>query len=107
MKTGHSVGAKGPYRPYAAARSVEIRLGRPITEHEIQIAAELGWSEWRHVSPKLATLRLRLFLKAKQAGLCMPMEKWPGAPDAGNLHVRCDEGEGAVGESAPLYSIEK
>jgi len=34
------------------------------------------------------------------------MEKWPGAPDAGNLHVRCEEGEGAVGETAPLYSTE-
>ena len=41
-----------------------------------------------------------------ETGLCMPMEKWPGAPDAGNLHVRCDEGEGAVGETAPLYSTE-
>ena len=66
MKTGNSVGVKGPYRSYVAARSVEIRLGRPITEHEIQRATELGWSEWRCVSSKLATLRLRLFLKAKQ-----------------------------------------
>jgi RNA-directed DNA polymerase len=32
----------------------------------MRAAADLGWKEWRRVSPKLATLRLRLFLKAKQ-----------------------------------------
>lgn len=47
-------------------RREEFRLGRPITEEEIQEAAKLGWSEWRRVSPKLSTLRLRLYLKAKQ-----------------------------------------
>jgi len=47
-------------------RREECRLGRPITEEEIQEAAKLGWSEWRRVSPKISTLRLRLFLKAKQ-----------------------------------------
>lgn len=38
----------------------------PATEEELQVATDLGWNEWRRVSPKLATLRLRLFLKAKQ-----------------------------------------
>jgi len=33
----------------------------------------------------------------------MPMEKWPGTPDAGNPHVRCDEGEGAA--SRPLSTL--
>jgi len=34
----------------------------------------------------------------------MPMEKRLGTPDAGNPHVRCDEGEGATNLVAPLYS---
>jgi RNA-directed DNA polymerase len=42
-------------------------LGKgPVTEEEAQTATALGWAEWRRVSSKLATLRLRLFLKAKQ-----------------------------------------
>jgi RNA-directed DNA polymerase len=42
-------------------------LGKgPATEEELRAATALGWEEWRRVSPKLATLRLRLFLKAKQ-----------------------------------------
>jgi len=38
----------------------------PTTEEELLTATNLGWEEWRKVTPKLATLRLRLFLKAKQ-----------------------------------------
>jgi len=42
-------------------------LGKgPATEEELRTATTLGWEEWRRMSPKLATLRLRLFLKAKQ-----------------------------------------
>lgn len=67
MKSGNAGGAKGPYRSRVEARSVEFRLGnRPITEEEKRIASDLGWEEWRRVPLKLATLRLRLFLKAKQ-----------------------------------------
>ena len=33
----------------------------------------------------------------------MPMVKCAGAPDAGNLHVRCDEG-GERAQARPLYS---
>ncbi len=39
---------------------------RPITEEDRQLAARLGWREWRKVAPKLSELRLKLFLKAKQ-----------------------------------------
>lgn len=67
MKSGNADGAKGPYRSRAEARRVESRLGyHPTTEEERRVATDLGWKEWRRVSPKLATLRLRLFLKAKQ-----------------------------------------
>src|SRR5712692_2239234 len=31
---------------------------------------------------------------------CGPAVKHPGAPDAGNLHVRCDEGGGRVANAA-------
>lgn len=43
-------------------------MGRkhPITEEERREATRLGWDEWRRVSPKLADLRLKLFLKAKR-----------------------------------------
>jgi RNA-directed DNA polymerase len=67
MKPGNAGGAKGPYRSHVKARSVGCRLGKgPATEEEAQAASGLGWQEWRRVQPKLATLRLRLFLKAKQ-----------------------------------------
>ena len=39
---------------------------RPITEEERREAAQHGWEEWRRVAPKLADLRLKLFLKAKR-----------------------------------------
>ena len=48
---------------------MESRLGRkrPITEEERVEAAELGWTEWRpSIPPRLADLRLKLFLKAKR-----------------------------------------
>lgn len=38
----------------------------PSTEEERQAAAQLGWCEWRSVPPRLADLRLRLFVKAKR-----------------------------------------
>lgn len=38
----------------------------PVTEEEVRNATQLGWREWRSVPPRLAALRLRLFLKAKQ-----------------------------------------
>lgn len=38
----------------------------PSTEEERHAAAQLGWCEWRSVPPKLADLRLRLFVKAKR-----------------------------------------
>jgi len=42
-------------------------LGKgPITEEEVHEARRRGFQEWRRVPPKLAALRLRLFLKAKQ-----------------------------------------
>lgn len=62
---------RGPYRSYAEARRSEGRLGkkRPVTEEERDEATQLGWSEWRHrISPELAELRLKLFLKAKREG---------------------------------------
>lgn len=66
-KRGNARGAKEPYRSHAEARRTEDRLGkRPITEEERQIATQLGWAEWRRVSPKFADRRLKLFLKAKQ-----------------------------------------
>ena len=67
MKPGNAGRAKGPYRSCAEARSVGCCLGKgPVTVEEMQAAADHGWREWRRVSGKLATLRLRLFLKAKQ-----------------------------------------
>lgn len=39
---------------------------RPVTEEERQEAAAHGWEEWRRVPPRLAELRLKLFLKAKR-----------------------------------------
>jgi RNA-directed DNA polymerase len=66
-KPGNAGRAKGPCQSRAKARSVGCRLGKgPITEEESRNAAQLGWSEWREVPPKLAALRQRLFLKAKQ-----------------------------------------
>lgn len=41
---------------------------RPVTDEERHEAAQLGWEEWRRVPPKLADLRLKLFLKAKREG---------------------------------------
>lgn len=38
----------------------------PSTEEEREAARQLGWREWRSVSPRLADLRLRLFVKAKR-----------------------------------------
>lgn len=39
---------------------------------------------------------------------CMPEVKSTGAPDAGNLHVRCDEGGGhGPLKVRPLYSTGK
>jgi len=65
--SGNAGGAKGPYQLRAEARRAGCRLGKgPITEEEKHAATQLGWEEWRRVSPKLAALRLRLFLKAKQ-----------------------------------------
>ncbi len=65
--SGNAGGAKEPYRSSVKARSVGCRLGKgPVTEEEMRAASNLGWDEWRHVPQKLATLRLRLFLKAKQ-----------------------------------------
>jgi len=67
MKPGNAGGAKGPCQSHAKARSAGCRLGKgPITEEEMRKATQLGWEEWRRVLPKLAALRLRLFLKAKQ-----------------------------------------
>jgi len=67
VKPGNAGGAKGPYQSRAKARSAGCRLGKgPITEKEACDATDLGWTEWRKVPPKLAALRLRLFLKAKQ-----------------------------------------
>jgi RNA-directed DNA polymerase len=67
MMSGNAGGAKGPYQLRAEARRAGCRLGKgPITEEERRTATQLGWEEWRRVSPKLAALRLRLFLKAKQ-----------------------------------------
>lgn len=37
-----------------------------VTEEERREATQLGWEEWRRVAPKLADLRLKLFLKAKR-----------------------------------------
>ena len=34
----------------------------------------------------------------------MPMVTCSGTPDAGNLHVRCDEGGVAGGNAGPRYS---
>lgn len=68
MKRGNSRGAKGPYLSHAEARRSRNRLGRkrPITDEERHEAAQHGWVEWRRVPPKLADLRLKLFLKAKR-----------------------------------------
>src|SRR5690606_28160222 len=52
--------------------------------------------ERRALVGKLTLLRRKLYLKAKRAVCsCMLKVKHSGAPDAGNLHVRCDEGKGA------------
>ena len=68
LKRGNSRGAKGPCRSHAEARRSRSRLGRkrPITDEERREAAQHGWGERVRVSPKLADLRLKLFLKAKR-----------------------------------------
>ena len=67
-KRGNACGAKEPYRLRAEARGLVSRLGkkRPVTEEERREAAQLGWAEWRSIPPRLAELRLKLFLKAKR-----------------------------------------
>ena len=67
-KRGNSRGAKGLCQSHVDARGSRSRLGRkrPVTEEERREATQLGWEEWRRVPPKLADLRLKLFLKAKR-----------------------------------------
>lgn len=67
-KWGNARGAKGPYRSNAEARESVSRLGkkRPVTEDERRQAAQHSWKERPGIPPRLADLRLKLFLKAKQ-----------------------------------------
>ena len=67
-KRGNSRGAKGLCQSHVDARGSRSCLGRkrPVTEEERREATQLGWEEWRRVPPKLADLRLKLFLKAKR-----------------------------------------
>ena len=96
-------GAKGPCQIRATVRGRGNRLDPqgPTTDTQ-QPEADDHPLECRHgvlVLPTLALLRRKLSPKAKQE-LTTPCacrgQRYLGTPDAGNPHVRCDEGGGGA-----------
>src|SRR5690606_28197829 len=68
-KRGNSRGAKGPCRKHVSARSKEIRLEHPTTEHAGPNPEPAPETETRNgvkLPPKVSELRRKLGRKAKQ-----------------------------------------
>jgi hypothetical protein len=94
LKRGNARGANGPWRTTLTQRDLEP-IGRVKTRPRTEETPVELIIRDAPLTSKLRDWRAKLSANAKQVYLCMPrMMSVLLKPDAGNLHVRFDEGRG-------------